>query len=186
MSDRQAGAWIDLQQLQDPMGLYARTYRAKVVAQSDDEETVDLRPDDPALPPMSKIPLRHGLPGARVAVAIGSYLQVGWDDGRPDRPYASLWSRDTHVVKVTLVADRTQLGGRDATEAFVCGTSRWNDESKMLQGLQQAFTMLAGAATAGPLSPLEAGIQQALQSLTEFLAKASAASGYLSPKVFGK
>ena len=184
-TDRAAGAWIDLQNLQDPMGPYARMYRAKVVAQSDDAETVDVRPDDPTLPDMANIPLRHGVPGARVSVAMGSYVLVGWDDGRPDHPFAGLWTRDSHVLKISFLADRLNLGDRTATEAYVQGTSYRGAEDTMLQGLQQGLTAMQGACT-GALSPLAPGVGVCLQAVATFIAQASAAQGYLSTVVFGK
>jgi hypothetical protein len=184
-TDRAAGAWIDLQNLQDPMGLYARMYRAKVVAQDDDTDEVDVRPDDPLLPDMAKIPLRHGIPGARVSVEMGSYILVGWDDGRPDHPFAALWNRDSHALKVSFNADRLNLGDRSATEAYVLGTSYRGDEDTMLQRLQRGLTAMHGACT-GTLSPLTPGVETCLQAVTTFIAQASAARGYLSPVVFGK
>lgn len=111
-ADRSLSAWSGLQDAQDPMGLYARTYRAKVVAQTDDADYVDVRPDDPRLPDMARVPLRHGVPGLRVQVAPGAYLLVGWDDGRPDRPFAALWNQDVHAIKVSMVADMVKLGDR--------------------------------------------------------------------------
>jgi hypothetical protein len=185
-TDRAQAAWGALQSAQDPMGLYARMYRGKVVAQSDDADLVDVRPDDPRLPDMAKLPLRHGIPGLRVSVAMGSYLLVGWDDGRPDKAFAALWNRDVKVRKVSLVADEIHLGSRGASEALILGTSYRAAEDQLLSGLQQAFAMLAGAASAGPLAALQPGMQQAIAALTKFIAQASAARGYLSPKVTGE
>lgn len=186
MADRQQAAWSELQDAQDPMGLYARTYRARVVAQSGDSEEVDVRPEDPRLPDMAKIPLRHGIPGLRVQVELGSYLLVGWDNGRPDKPFAALWNRDTHVVKLSLVADDISLTQRGATQAFVRGTDYRAAEDQLLSGLQRAFVSLAAACTPGVLGPLQPGLQQALVALQQFIAGASAAGGYLSPKLRGE
>lgn len=111
-ADRTLAAWSGMQDAQDPMGMYARTYRARVVAQADDSDLVDVRPDDPRLPDMAKIPLRHGVPGLRVQVAMGSYLLVGWDNGRPDMPFAALWNPDVHAIKVSVVTDLLNLGSR--------------------------------------------------------------------------
>jgi len=186
MSDRSQSAWTDVQNSQDPMGLYARTYRAKVVHQEDDSDEVDVRPDDPRLPDMAKIPLRHGIPGLRVQVAIGSYLLVGWDNGRPDKPFAALWNRDVRVLKVSLVADLIKLGSRDAAEAFVLGTSYRDAEDTMLSELLEAFAAMAAACTSGPLGPLEPGVQLASEALQKFISGATAARGYLSSKLRGE
>ena len=186
MNDRSLAAWNGMQDAQDPMGAYARMYRAKVVAQSDDADQVDVRPDDSLLPDMAAIPLRHGIPGLRVQVALGSYLLVGWDNGRPDKPFAALWGPGVHVVKVSFVADQIKLGSRDAHEAFVLGTSYRAAEDAMLAGLQAAFSALAAACSAGPLGPLQPGMQAALATLQQFISAASSRSGFLSPKVFGE
>jgi len=184
-TDRAAGAWVDLQQLQDPMGLYARMYRAKVVAQSDDADTVDVRPDDQSLPDMANIPLRHGVPGLRVSVAMGSYVLVGWDDGRPDHPFAALWTAGVHALKVELVADRINLGSRGAVEAYVLGTSYRAAEDALLSGLQAGLTALQGAALYSDAA-LVPGIATCLQAVEQFIAQASTSGGFLSTGVFGK
>jgi len=113
-TDRVKGAWSSIQNLQDPMGAYARMYRAKVVAQTGDADEVGVRPDDTSLPDMARVPLRHGIPGAHVQVALGSYVLVGWDDGRPDKAFAALWNSDAHAIKVSFAADVLNLGGQSA------------------------------------------------------------------------
>ena len=99
----------------DPMIPYRVLYRAKVVAQDGDSDVVDVRPDDPDLPDMARIPLRHGAPGLRVAVPLGSYLLVGWDDGRPDKPFAALWSGGIVPAKVSIQGDQVKLGSNSAS-----------------------------------------------------------------------
>jgi hypothetical protein len=173
-----------MQDAQDPTGLYARMYRARVVAQSDDADLVDVRPDDPRLPDMAKLPLRHGVPGLRVSVAMGSYLLVGWDNGRPDKAFAALWNPDVHVIKVSFVADRVNLASRTATEGVVEGTSYRADEDQLFSGLLQGLMAMAAASSMGPTSPLQPGIQQAILALNTFTVKAAARQGYVSPKVF--
>lgn len=185
-ADRSLAAWTGVQNAQDPMGLYARMYRGRVVAQSGDDEYVDVRPDDPRLPDMAKLPLRHGVPGLRVQVELGSYLLVGWDDGRPDKAFAALWNRDVHVLKMSLVNDELHLGSRGASEAFVLGTSYRQAEDELLSGLQAAFSMLAGACTSGPLGALNPGMNKAVSELAAFAGKAAAANGYKSRKVTGE
>lgn len=184
-ADRTQSAWAALQDLQDPMGLYARMYRAKVVAQSDDENQVDVRPDNPALPDMARVPLRHGIPGLRVQVAMGSYLMVGWDDGRPDKAFAALWNPDVHALKVSLVADAIEFGSRGAPEAIVLGTSYRAAEDTLLAELRSAFSALATAAQ-GPYMPLFPGFAAAMQAVAKFVANAAGAGGYLSTKVKGE
>ena len=95
MSDRLKGPIQALARRSDPLALYARLYRARVLAQSGDLLRVDVSPEDPLLPPMSNIPLRHGIPGLTVSMAPGAILMVGWENSRPDLPFAALWANPT-------------------------------------------------------------------------------------------
>lgn len=100
-------------------------YRAKLVKQSADLTKVDVVPDDPRVPGMSAIPLKHGLPGATVQVDVGAYLLVGWEGGNPARPYACIWEAGAGVPKITIKATLIQLGGDPlvaATDGVVLGS----------------------------------------------------------------
>jgi hypothetical protein len=184
MSDRAHSAWRAMQAVQDPLGLYSRTYRARVVAQAENAEEVDVRPDDPRLPEMAKIPLRHGVPGLRVWVGLGSYLLVGWDDGRPDRAFAALWSSHTKIRRIAFVGDDIRLASLDADQAFVRGTAYRAAEDEMLAGLEAGLSMM-GSAAQGSMMALQPGIARALSAVQTFKAKAAAGAGFLSPKVKG-
>ena len=181
-SDRSQAAWDGLQSAQDPMGLYARMYRAKVVAQDDDSDQVDVRPDLPLLPDMAKISIRHGVPGLRVSVELGSYVLIGWDDGRPDRPFAALWTAGTKVKKASIVCPDLRLGGRGAHEHLIYGDSYRQAEDALLAGLQAGVSALQSAAQ-GPYMPLMPGVMTCLQAITTFQAAAAAARGFLSDEV---
>jgi hypothetical protein len=185
-ADRTASAWVGMQAAQDPMGLYASMFRAKVLAQTDDEDYVDVRPDDSRLPDMMKIPLRHGIPGMRVKVTLGSYLLIGWDDGRPHQPFAALWNRDIHVERLSLPADQISLTQRGATEQFVRGSSYRASEDTLIDDLLGAFGAMVSSCSSGPLAPLQPGMVRAQASLTAFKTRASAAGGYLSSKLRGE
>ena len=162
MSDRLKDAARTLQGL-DPMIRYRCLYRGKVIGQTG--QTVDVRPYDPLLPDMAGIPLRHGVPGITVSVTPGCSVQVGWDDGRPDRPFAALWSSDASAVSITI--DTPSLGlGSSATHAAVYGPE-----------LARALTTLAGS------------LGTAMTSLGQSVAAAACATfssalpATLSPKV---
>lgn len=85
-------------------------YRARVVSQSADLAKVDVQPDDMRLPGMSGVPLKLGLPGARVSVSPGAYVLIGWEGGNGQRRYACLWEGGESVVKLTFVADMIEIG----------------------------------------------------------------------------
>jgi hypothetical protein len=94
---------------------YFTLYRAKVVSQRSTRR-LDLRPEDNRLPPMANIPIKVGLPGLDVTVPPGAWVLVGWENGRPDRPYVTLWDAGpVSTIKLTLHATTIALGGDGLT-----------------------------------------------------------------------
>lgn len=89
---------------------YFARYRGEVVAQSGDRKTVDVKPDDSRLPPMTKVRLRLGIPGATVKVSPGAGVLIGWDNGDPQRPYAEAWDYGAKTITLSLVAGKVELG----------------------------------------------------------------------------
>ncbi len=85
----------------DPLALYP----ARVVSQQDDG-TLDVKPDDTRWGPgLSRVPVRHGLPGVSVRVRQGARILVGFEGGDITRPFASLWepgSLDTLTVEASV------------------------------------------------------------------------------------
>jgi hypothetical protein len=93
---------------------YKTTYRAKVLRQHSNKTRLDLAPTDPRLPQMSNVPLKVGVPGLQVTITGGHFVLLGWENGRPDRPYASLWdpgTQGTTPINLTLHASKVELGG---------------------------------------------------------------------------
>lgn len=99
---------------------YYAMYHGKVVSWNSDQ-TVDVAPDDPALPTMSKVPFMQGLPGVSAKVVAGTAVLVGWKNGDPGRKYACLWLGGEHVLNLTLNADQIILGGADGAQKTVLG-----------------------------------------------------------------
>jgi hypothetical protein len=101
---------------------YLGLYRAVVVVQSsqdakkNDMALLDVIPDDPRLPSMGGIPLRLGLPGARVEVKSGTHVLIGWSAGDPSQPYATLWDVNDPAVSITINAEKIFLGGKPVAE----------------------------------------------------------------------
>ena len=137
--DRLKQAFRDLQRL-DPMLPYRRIYRGKVMAQSGDLDRVDVRPYDPSVPDMAGVELRHGVPGIKVQVQPGCSIQIGWDDGKPNQPFAALWSTDASAIRIVIPATALELGIDGATEPAVYGLAQ-------MQQLVSAFTAIAAALT---------------------------------------
>ena len=90
MSDRVKGAFRALVRLAMRRIDYVALYPAKVAAQNQDG-TLELMPEHSKVPPMSKVPIRLGIPGATVRVSAGARVLVGFENGDPKRPYAGLW-----------------------------------------------------------------------------------------------
>lgn len=139
-ADRVKETWRTAQAT-DPLTPYRRLYRAKVISQSSDLQSVSVRPYDASLPDMAGVPLRHGVPGIKVQTAPGCTVQIGWDDGRPDRPFAALWSSDASALRVVIPAISIELGTENAPDFAVRGTAQ-------LTTLLSAFGTIAGALTA--------------------------------------
>lgn len=72
--------------------LYLRDYECTVERDHGDG-TLDLLPDDEKVrgTGLSRVPIRHGLPGVTVRVVTGSRVLLGFVEGDPRKPYASLW-----------------------------------------------------------------------------------------------
>jgi hypothetical protein len=65
-------------------------YAATVKSQGADG-SLGLVFDDARFPPMDGVPIRLGLPGVTVKVSSGSRVLVGFENGDPSKPRASLW-----------------------------------------------------------------------------------------------
>lgn len=79
---------------------YLAIYRARVVSQNEDG-TLELRPDDPRVPPASRVPIHYGVPGVRATVAAGAFVDLGFQGGSPEAPIAELWE-SASVTTITI------------------------------------------------------------------------------------
>jgi hypothetical protein len=185
MGDRFKGPLLGLTK-SDPLGRYSRMYRARVLAQSDNRLKVDVEPEDTLLPLMSNIPLRHGVPGLTVGVAAGAYVMIGWENGRPDLPFAFNWANPSEagagdargdsgkgggsVLDLAIVAGLLELGKRgEATEALPMFESYRKQELRvdaLVLFFAQAVSA-ALAATAPVPAPSKAAVAAALAQLND-------------------
>ncbi len=149
--DRLKAAWGRLTGSFTPQLDYLAFYRARLVAQSDDLTTVDVQPDRAdLLPPLSKIPLRVGIPGSTASVSPGAYVFVGWDGGDPQKAYAlPIWDGGATVLKLTFVANRIEIGG--GADAHL---TRFED----LKAAFDAHVHPTGVGPTGTTTPLPAGV----------------------------
>lgn len=91
---------------------------AKVVSQNGDgtlELAIEVPPGKkPNVAPISRVPLRHGLPGVtKLEVAAGSRVALFFEGGDRKRPFAGL-CLEGRTTKVVVDGDRFEWGGDDA------------------------------------------------------------------------
>ncbi len=165
-------------------------YPARVLGQSEDG-TLELRPDNPRVPGLSKVPLRLGVPGVRVIVLPGARVLVGFEGGDPSRPVASLWERQS-CVEIALDPSSALLLGDGATQAAMHGTYFVSQLQTLLTALQTLQVAVGVFATAtgdalpplvGPAATLNTAIGTFSAALTAFNTAGSAPPGFLSTLV---
>lgn len=92
--------------------LYLGTYTCEVSRQAADG-TLDLMPFDSRLRAtgLQAVPIRHGLPGVKeIQVPAGQLVQLAFDEGKPSKPYASLFHNGV-AIKIVLDANVFEMGG---------------------------------------------------------------------------
>lgn len=108
---------------------YAQWYPCVVVKQ-DGDGTVEIYPDDPRVRGngITRVPLRHGLPGCTVRVTPGQRVVLFFENADPQKPAAGLWPDGSSVQSVELKASEkvvlssdVLIGGPTAAERMVLG-----------------------------------------------------------------
>lgn len=100
----------------DPLAFYDATVRAM-----NPDGTVDIQTDATRWGAgLSRVPIKHGLPGVSVKVKTGARVRLGFLGGDERNPFVALWdpgSLDeltiTSAGKVIVNADHLYLGGED-------------------------------------------------------------------------
>ena len=95
---------------------YHACYVARVVAQTADG-ALEVIPDNTAIPPMTGVSIRYGIPGVSAKVKAGARVLVGFEGGDPSRPIATVWEsaavtelRITSETKVVVDCPSVELG----------------------------------------------------------------------------
>lgn len=88
---------------------YHALYPAKVVSQSG--TLVDVVVDDTRFGSLTKVPIRTFAPDVVVTVSPNARVLIGFENGKPDQPYASLWQSGA-IVSVAIAGD-TDAAARD-------------------------------------------------------------------------
>lgn len=84
-------------------------YPARVLLQRADG-SLDLVPDSSRLPPLTAVPLRVAVPGARVTVPAGARVLLGFESGDPTRPAAGLFEGGDAQRAAARVDDAVDIG----------------------------------------------------------------------------
>ncbi len=87
---------------------YSCLYGATVAGQNGDG-SVELVPSTSKLPPLSKIPIRYGIPGLSVLVNAGALALVGWENADPSSPYCLLASSANGVQSISFMGGNQPL-----------------------------------------------------------------------------
>lgn len=96
---------------------YLGIYRGAVVSQTG--QTVDVKMDDPRLGGASGLPIQVGIPGATVVVQpVGSRMLVAFENGDPAKPIALMWAAGAHADRISLPADKLELGAEGLNPAI--------------------------------------------------------------------
>lgn len=203
--DRSAAALLAIARAADEGRLYRALYGGRVVAQSDDLATVDVKLDDPRLPGMGGVPLRLPIAGVRVRLRVARgatpsaadsavvRVLVGFENGDPTRDYALLVEAPAAALDlVTFAATNTvELGTAGADEPLVLGGTfrgaQASLDATLLAQLTAAAAGLAAAAAAGSHTAAQPGLAAAGTALAAAAAGVQAfeaqAGQYLSSKV---
>jgi hypothetical protein len=88
---------------------YYALYPSKVVKQ-DANGNLELQPEDSRIAAPTGVPIRLGIPGAKVEVQPGGRVLLGFENGDPRFPVALLWGAAT-VQKFELNANEIILNG---------------------------------------------------------------------------
>lgn len=101
-----------------------RTFAARVVAQNADG-TLELRPTDPKMPGLSRVPVRLGLPGVTgYQVIPGIDCSLEYENGDPSKPFVSSFGRGqaltlgVGLTSLTVSATDIQMGGSEPLVKF--------------------------------------------------------------------
>lgn len=128
---------------------YFALYPARVAAQNADG-TLEVKLDSPAMPGMSKLPIRHGLPGVTsIEVQTGARVLVGFEGAQPSKPFACLWEGADNMTRIRLTGV-LEVGG-DGAVALASPISTW------ATSVESRLTTL-GAPGAGPVGLESASI----------------------------
>jgi hypothetical protein len=128
---------------------YYGLYSCSVVQQNSDG-TLELKPDRTlTIAGLSKIPILYGDPATQTVVASGSRVLLGWQNGDPAKPYATLWG---YLPPQKLTLNATAINLNNGT----MGAAREGDSVQVMLTSVEIAGIIApsggGPCTGGPLT----------------------------------
>ncbi|HEV8462078.1 MAG TPA: hypothetical protein VGQ38_15365 [Gaiellaceae bacterium] len=107
--------------------VYREQHGATVVDLNDDD-TVDLDTDTDALPGLQDVPIRVGIPGARVLPQTGDRVRVAFDEASPQSPVARDFDQDPAAARgVARVGDQVVIGTLEISGGLLTFTPAFSD-----------------------------------------------------------
>ena len=88
---------------------YHIAYPCRVISQRADG-TLDIEPDDTKIPPMSSVPVRCFIPGAKYKVTENSRGNLIFENANPQKPAFTLYEMGTGGKKIARVDDEVNVG----------------------------------------------------------------------------
>ena len=122
-----------------------------VVRQQRSDGALDLHPEDTRVPSCQGVPIRLGLPGVTVTVAVGARVLIGYENGNPARPVATLWESGTVTL---LEIDATMVRVNGGTLRVARATDAVTAHANMttwMGAVNTAITNLGGVAPTPPV-----------------------------------
>lgn len=130
-----------------------------VVRQQRTDGTLDLHPEDARVPSCQGVPIRLGLPGVTVTVAVGARVLLGYENGNPARPVATLWESGTvTLLEIDATMVRVNGGSLKVARATDAVTAHANMTTWM-GGVNTSLTSVGAASV--PLPVLFANVATA-------------------------
>jgi hypothetical protein len=154
---------------------YHKLYSATVVGQNADG-TLDLTLDDKSIAGkgLQGIKIRHGLPGCKVSVKKDATILLGFENGDPNLPYASLWTLDDKTLESISVDGGTQPVNRVGDLVISGGPQT-----------MVTITVLTPVAVATPVGPGMIATGTAISGFVSFAPGAPDLSGASAQPLYG-
>jgi hypothetical protein len=121
---------------------YTKRYQAKVITQSGDFSTVDVKPVNPALPGLSKVPVMWGIPGVTAQIAPGDLVMIGFDSADPSKPYACDWQPAATTIQLNITATTIDIKANGNATVEATGTATLKGAASTTLGSVGTFPVL--------------------------------------------